>query len=177
MKRSHIRTFLLSLMLVSCAGLPVNAQSGEPIFTVTTKNGDDQVNVQHQNGTTLIDIYSPTGIGSAKFVLESGTMPGEITLRLHLKGLEEFRLTSVQESIAASVASSDASNISQKIIAPDSESPLLPSHPLWMQVEVVSAQPEKKIPIEAGYFEITLPKEFLQKAGMSFEIEWIDFYR
>ena len=55
--------------------------------------------------------------------------------------------------------------------------PLLPGHPLWMEIEIVSGQPEKKIPLEEGYFEIRLPKEFIRKAGRSFEIAWIDFYR
>jgi hypothetical protein len=177
MKQSYLEIILLSFFLASCAGLPVRAQSGEPVFQITTKNKDDQVSIQYQNGIAFIDVHSPAGIGSATFELESGPMPAEIILRLHLKGLEEFRLTSAQNNIAASVASSDASNINQRIIAPESESPLLPNHPLWMQVEIVSELPEKSIPLEEGYFKITIPKEFIQNAGNSFEIEWIDFYR
>jgi hypothetical protein len=177
MKRFYVMIVLLSLFLASCAGLPARAQSGEPVFQITTKNKDDQVSIQYQNGIAIIDVHSPTGIGSATFELESGPMPAEVILRLHLKGLEEFRLTSAQSNIAASVASSDASNISQRIIAPGSESPLLPSDPLWMEIEIVSNQAEKTIPLEEGYFEITVPKEFIQNAGNSFEIEWIDFYR
>jgi hypothetical protein len=177
MSRSYLQIILLSLFLASCAGLPARAQSGEPVFQITKKNTDDQVSIQYQNGTIFIDFHSPSGIGSATFELESGPMPAEIILRLHLKGLEEFRLTSAQSNIAASLASSDASNISQRIIALGSESPLPPNHPLWMEIEVVSSQTEKKIPLEDGYFEITVPKEFIQNAGNSFEIEWIDFYR
>ncbi len=177
MKRFYVETVLLSLLLVSCAGAPVNAQSGEPDFVVTTKNKDDQINIQYQNGTTLIDVDSPTGIGSAKFQLESGSMPDEIILRLRLKGLEELRLTSAQTSIAASVSNSDPSEVHQRIVAASSDSPLLPSHPLWMKIEIVSEQAVKTLPMEEGYFEITVPKEFLRKAGTSFEIEWIDFYR
>jgi hypothetical protein len=177
MKRSYLEIVLLSFLLASCAGLPVSAQSGEPVFQVTTKNRDDQVSIQFQDGIAFIDVQSPIGIGSATFELESGVMPTEIILRLHLKGLEEFRLTSTQSNLAALVASSNASNMIQRIMAPGSESPLSPSHPLWMQVKIVSEQPEKSIPLEQGYFEITLPQEFIRNAGNSFEIEWIDFYR
>ena len=178
MKRSHLQIILLSLILASCAGLPANAQAEEPVFLVTTKNQDDQIDVQYGNGASLIDIYSPTGIGSAKFKLESGNMPGEILLRLHLTGLEAFRLTSAQTSIAASGSSSDTFNVNdQKIISSGGESPILPGQPLWIEIQVVSSQAEKKIPLKDGYFEITVPKEFIQKAGNSFEIEWIDFYR
>ena len=177
MKRSYLQIILLSFLLTSCAGLPVNAQSEEPVFVVTTKNTDDQVDIQYENGVAFIDVHSSTGIGSATFELESGNMPTEMVLRLHLKGLEELRLTSTQTSISASVSNSDASDIHERIIAASSDSPLLPGHPLWMKIEVVSSQAEKKIPLEEGYFEITVSKEFLRKAGNSFEIEWIDFYR
>lgn len=176
-KRSHLQAIVLSFLLVSCAGLPAGAGPGEPVFLVTTKNRDEQVDIRHENGAAFIDIHSPTGIGSAKFELESGAMPGEIVVRLHLKGLEEVRLVSAEDSLSASVSSSDSSRLNQKIISPGSEMPLLPGHPLWMEIEIVSGQPEKKIPLEEGYFEIRLPKEFIRKAGRSFEIAWIDFYR
>jgi hypothetical protein len=168
---------LLSFLLVSCAGGAVNAQSGEPIFTVTTQNKDDRVSFQNLNAQTVIDVYSPTGIGSATLKLQSGSMPEKIVLRLHLRGLEELRLTSAQTSITVSVSNSDPSQVRQRILAASSDTPLTPDHPLWMEIEIVTEQAEKKIPLEEGYFEVTLPQEFVQKAGNTFEIEWIDFYR
>ena len=177
MKRFYIETILLSFLLVSCAGVPASAQSGEPDFIVTPKNKDDRVNIQHQNGTTLIDVESPTGIGSAKFELESGNMPEQVVLRLHLQGLEEIRLTSSQTSIAASVSNSDPSQVHQRIAAASINTPILPGQPLWMEIEIVSEQAVETLPLEEGYFEVTVPRDFLQKAGNSFEAEWIDFHR
>jgi hypothetical protein len=46
-----------------------------------------------------------------------------------------------------------------------------------MEIEIVSEQTEKQIPLEAGFFEVTVPQQFLRSAGNTFEIEWIDFYR
>ena len=177
MKRSYLQTILLSFFLISCAGQAANAQSGEPGFTVTTKNEGDKVDLQYENGITFIDVYSSSGIGSAEFKLKSGTMPEQMVLRLHLKGLEEFRLTSAQTSIAASVSNSDPSEVHQRIVAASNATPLLPGQPLWMEIKIVSEQAVKTPPLEEGYFEITVPKEFLRKAGTSFEIAWIDFYR
>ena len=179
-KPSHIQTILLSFLLVSCAGAAgnANAQSGEPVFNVVMKNPDDQISIQYENGTARIDIYSPTGIGSAALEIESGVMPGEMILHLHLKGLEQFQLTSSQESIRASVSSSGLFNVDdQAIISAGTESPLLPGNPLWMEIDVVSGQAEKKIPLEEGYFEVTVPQEFIRNTGKTIEIEWIDFYR
>lgn len=129
------------------------------------------MDIQFENGTSWIDIQSPTGIGSATFELESGTMPANMTLRFHLKGLEEFRLTSAQDRISASVSSGD-----QTLLSSGTETPLLPGHPLWMKIEIVS-NAGKKIPLEDGYFEVIVPQEFLLKTGKTFEIEWVDFYR
>lgn len=180
MKYLVVHTILFSLLLISCASRPANAQSGdEPVYTVTAqKNQDDQINIYYENGTTVIDIHSPRGIGSAQLKLESGPMPERMVLRLHLKGLEELRLVSNQTIIVASASSSEAFKVAnQNVITSVNEYSITPIDPLWVEIEVVSDQTIKKIPLEEGYFEITVPKEFIQASGNSFEIQWIDFYR
>lgn len=179
MKQIVYTILLMCLFLASCASQPANAQSGdEPVFAFATKNQDDEVNIQFGNGITTIDVHSPTGIGSAKFELESGAMPEKVILRLHLSGLEEFRLISHQTAIAASASSSGAFSVTnQQVIRSGNEYSITPVDPLWMKVEIVSGQVVKKIPLEDGYFEVTVPKEFIQEAENSFEIQWIDFFR
>jgi hypothetical protein len=169
---------LVSVLLVSCATAPANAQADEPAISVVTRNADDEVSIQYQNGAAQIDIYSPSGIGSAAFALESGVMPGKIILRLHLGGLEQVQLKSPHEAIRASVSSDGTFSVGeQTILSAGTESSLLPGNPLWMEIDVVSAQAEKKIPLKEGYFEVMIPGTFLQNAGTSFEVEWIDFFR
>jgi hypothetical protein len=175
-----MQAILWCLLLAACAGGPAGAgaQPEEPAFIVITKNPDDQVDIEYQSGTAHIDIQSPTGIGSAAFELASGPMPEGITLRLHLKGLEQIRLRSAQDQIAASVSSSEAAPLeNQTLLSSGAETPLLPGNPLWMPIAIVANQAEKKIPLEEGYFEVTVPQEFIRNAGTTFEIEWIDFYR
>jgi hypothetical protein len=180
MKQIVYTILLMYLFLTSCASSqPANAQSGdEPVFAYTTKNQGDEVNIQYGNGITTIEVHSPTGIGSARFELESGAMPEKVILRLHLSGLEEFRLISDQTALAASASSSGAFSVTnQRVIRSGNEYSITPVDPLWMKIEVVSDQAVKKIPLEDGYFEITVPKEFIQEAENSFEIQWIDFFR
>lgn len=179
MKYFVVHTILFSFLLVSCASQPVNAQSGgEPVFNVTTKNQEDQIDIRQENSITTVDIHSHTGIGTAKFELESGSMPEKLILRLHLTGLEEFRLVSNQTTIVASGSSSDVFNVTdQWVIAAGNEYSITPIDPLWTKVKIVSSQADKKIPLEAGFFEITVSKEFIRSAGNSFEIQWIDFFR
>jgi len=179
MKYFVVHTILLSLLLMSCASQPANAQSGdEPVFSVTVKNQDDQINVQYVDGVTVVEVQSPTGIGFANLELESGRMPESVVLRLHLTGLEEIRLISDQAVIIGSGSSSRSFSINdQRMISAGSEYSIMPIDPLWMKIEVVSDQANKKTPLEGGYFEIIVPREFLRNAGNSFEIQWIDFYR
>ena len=178
MKYFVIYTILLNFLLMSCASQPANAQSGdEPVFSITAKNQNDQVNFQYMDGAALIDIQSPTGIGSAKLELESGDMPEDMLLRLHLQGLEEIRLISDQVVIVASGSSSEPFVINdQRVISSGSEYSITPIDPLWIKIEIISDQ-AKKIPLEAVYFENNIPRAFLRNAGSSFEIQWIDFYR
>ncbi len=176
MKRVFVCTTVLGLFLVSCASQPVNAQDSRPEFRVTVKNPDDTISILDENSQTIIDIHSDFGIGSASFELVSGTMPDSILLRLHLKGLEDFQLISAQTTLAASIASGDVFKITnQRIISSNTEHPILSIDPLWMNIEIVSEN--KHIPLEEGYFEITIPQGFIRNAGASFEVKWIDFYR
>jgi len=177
MKQFVVHTILFSIFLTACASQPVNAQEqAEPVFSVSAKNAEDQLVFQYKDNTTTIEINSPFGIGSAKFKLESGDMPERIVLRLHLRGLEEFRLISDQVTIAASVSSSGGLKTqSQRKIFRDSEQIMLAFDPLWLEIEIVSDS--EQIPLKEGYFEIVFPKGFMQQSGDSFEIQWIDFYR
>lgn len=126
----------------------------------------------------MIEVDSPNGIGSAQFELVSGALPQKMVARLNLKGLEEFRLLYADTIIVASASSGSVFNSSnQKVLISGIEQPILPGQPLWMEIRIVSDQTPQNIPLEQGYFEITFPPEFTEKAGSSFEIQWVDFFR
>jgi hypothetical protein len=177
MKQLVVCTILFSIFLTACASQPVNAQAqAEPVFSAVAKNADDQIAFQYKDNTTTIEVYSPLGIGSAKFELESGGMPEMIILQLHLKGLENFRLISAKHNISASIPSGEGFKAqSQSKISGDSEQVMLAFDPLWLEIEIKA--PSQKVPLTEGHFEIVFPKEFVQETGNSFEIQWIDFYR
>ena len=167
---------LMSLLLASCASRPAGAQDSIPEFRVSVKNESDRVEVLEEDSHTVIDVYSDFGIGSASFELLSGSMPDTLLLRLHLTGLEEFRLISATDTVSASISSSEVFNITnQRVLIQNAEVPIGSIHPLWMNIRIVSES--KDIPLAAGYFEIAVPADFLRQAGDTFEIQWIDFYR
>ena len=177
MKGFVVHTIVFGLLLTACAGRSAGAQSQEgPVFSVELKNSADQISIRYEKDTAIIEITSPSGIGSATFVLESGEMPEHIITQLHLNGLEEFRLISSDKSIlSASIPGTGIQAQSQRKISGNSEQVLQSSDPLWFDIEIVSDS--QKIPLQDGYFEFALPMEFIKQSGRAFEIQWIDFFR
>ena len=169
-------SLLVCLFLVSCASQPADAQTEPTEFRVRAKNADDIISLLQENSQTIIDIQSDFGIGSATFDLISGNMPQTILVRLHTTGLEDFRVISSEATVGASVPTGEAGIlVNQRIVLSTGELPIFSVHPMWLKIETISNS--KKIPLEDGHFEITIPQAFLRKAGTSFDIKWIDFYR
>ena len=53
------------------------------------------------------------------------------------------------------------------------------SSAFWMDTKLLDAKgsPTKKIPLEGGYFEVTLPKALFDGLSEPLTVQWIDFYR
>lgn len=167
-------TLLVSVFLIACTNRPANAQAdGEPVFAVSAAQGDDEITLQTEDNTTVIDIHSPTGIGSAVFRLEAGRLPAQIVVQLHLRGLEEVRLVAEEVTVVASVSGEQVQ--SQRKISGNSEQALGSFDALWLNIQIVAES--ATLPLDAGYFEIHVPEELLERSGGRFEIHWIDFFR
>jgi hypothetical protein len=64
---------------------------------------------------------------------------------------------------------------SQTKVSENDEQAIRSSDPLWLDIAIVSSS--LGIPLQAGYFEIAFPMEFIKQSGSSFELRWIDFFR
>lgn len=165
---------LISVLLTAC----IRSNESDPQFSVTSSEPGDTITITYKDNISIIDINSPSGIGSARVDFVSGPFPQKIIARLHLKGLEEFRLLYADTVIIASASSGSAfNNDNQRILLSGTEEPILPGQPLWMEIRIVSDQTAQNIPLDEGYFEVTFPQEFMENAGNSFEIQWVDFFR
>ena len=178
--RTH---FALSLLLAGsltagCAA-PLGApETPAPVIRVTAEGDGNKLTVSSEAETAIIDVQSQSGIGFATIELVSGVFPENILLRLHVKGLEEFQLTYGGTVISASVSSRDSGSVIQSVASPEEgERPITPDSPSWLDIAIVSDPATPRIPLDQGYFEITLPKGLLSAGDRSFSIQWIDFYR
>jgi hypothetical protein len=140
-------------------------RNGPPQFKAATDR-DNQLSWSIEDETAVLDIQSPGGIGNADIELLSGSYPAQITLRLHIKSLEGFKLTYGKTTVSAS-SSGTADSATESLIQSDgSERAITSLSPWWMEI-----RPEQE------YLEITLPRALIQEKPKSFSLEWVDFYR
>lgn len=169
---------LVCLLTAGCATLPAAPAIQPPVFTVTAAGEGDEVTVSLEGETAIIDVHSQSGIGQATVELVSGEMPQKIILRLHLKGLERFRLAYDQTVITAQVSSTGGGAMVQTVVSPNGEeTPIASDSPFWLDSRIVSDQTPPTIPLDQGYFELSLPQDFLTAGHRAFTMRWIDFYR
>ncbi|NLX99578.1 MAG: ThuA domain-containing protein [Rhodopirellula sp.] len=145
--------------------LPPSFSPPSEQFEIVTKKAEDRVEVASVNGTTTFTVTSPTGIGSATIGLKGERWPGEITLRLRLKGLESLTVSNGNVILAASVSSNDRS---QRIFLKhgNEEKILGQDDPYRTEVRDWGKG-----------FELKLPVVLFEGDTKVLNVGWIDFFR
>lgn len=163
-----MRAMLIALLLLGLTGCAVpQRQSAGLTLQATGLKGEPVIVFTPSNALLLIDITSPTGIGSARIEKTAGAWPPQITLRLQLKGLESLKFTYADRTVALEVSSSGAGEVRESVtIGAEAATPLTADSPYWMQVTPSS-----------GYFDVAVPPDFFTRGVDQFVAEWIDFYR
>jgi hypothetical protein len=179
MQNRHTFGLLITcLLMTGCTVSPGALPTPTPAFTAAAEGEGNELKVSVEGEAVAIDVHSRSGIGAATVELVSGAPPENIVVRLSLQGLEEFRLSSEGIVVTASVSSGDAGRVAQSLGLPEGgEQTLAPDSPLWLDIRIVSDQTPPRLPLEQGYFEVALPKDFLREGRRTFAIRWIDFYR
>lgn len=96
---------------------------------------------------------------------------------MHLKGLENFKVTNGRFTLEAAVSSQDGKVRLWKDGKEDL--PLDSKSPYWTEIRLVGndGKPTNTIPLKGGYFEIQLPNALFEDNPQSLTVNWIDFYR
>lgn len=159
------------LLLASCAAVV----SQPPTYNVTPGKDDALVTYEANGGDVVVDVRSPSGIGSAQFSQTGGGVPTSVTIRLYLKGLEQLTFEYPGATVMASVSTHDGSVSESVSIQGAAERLIGPESPYWLAVTIVAE--DTTIPLKDGYFEARVPKDFLATASREFTLRWVDFYR
>lgn len=155
------------------------ADDPTPPYRITTKHQADRVTVAAETDRTVITVRSPGGIGDATIERPDAEWPAKLLVRLHLRGLEELRISNGTTTLGISVASSSQTPPVRVWKGDRETSPLGPRDRLWIDVRMLDEkrQPTKVIPLKAGWFELALPPALLEPQPKAITLRWIDFHR
>jgi hypothetical protein len=160
--------------IVTVTGLPVSVD-GESGFHATVGRNDTRIRFVSEGDKTVFDINSKFGIDTTTISRMSDEWPKSILVRLHLGGLESFKVGSGNVAVEWSVSSTGdhATRISQvsgkRVAVLDLKSPY------YTKVRIVGGN--GKIPLKDGYFEVPLPAKLFEGNPEEITLRWIDFYR
>ena len=148
-----------------------------PQFKIITKRDNDKVEVNVESDKAVFSVHSPFGISQTVIERADENWSDIVMLRLHLKGLENFKVSNGIITLEAAVSSQDS--IVRLWKDGKEDSPLDSKSPYWMEIRMVGhdGKPTTSIPVTDGYFEIQLPKAFFEDNPKSITVNWIDFYR
>lgn len=168
------------LLLIALTGLTLSANEPSP-FKISTQRADDRVETSLADGAAVVSIHSPTGISRATIQLTADRWPGQVTVQLHLRGLENLRIGNGQITIETRAPSRDQEHLCQMWKDKTANERLaLDTHsPYWIEIRMPGkdAKPNGDIPRDEGYFEFKLPQALLEEDSKTISIGWIDFYR
>lgn len=176
---SHPLRFAVLLVLMGMSNAVTVGEDKTPTFKITTKLDTDKVEVKVEKDQTVFSIHSPFGISQAVIERTQEKWPESVLLRLHLKGLENFRASNGKVTLEGSASLQDDKQPTRLWKDGKEDSPLDTTSPYWMAVRMVGSdgKPAKNIPLKDGYFEMQLPKVFVEDNPKSITVNWIDFYR
>jgi hypothetical protein len=145
-----------------------------PTFDIVARKSEDRIVTSIELDRVVVDVRSPSGIGTATIHRKEGQWPQMVVLRLRLKGLESLSISNGSVTLGVSVSSHGDHEGRAWLKNSGEETPINKSSPYWTAVKFVGGQ---KVPLGDGYFELALPKALLKDDPKTLRIDWIDFYR
>lgn len=179
--RAATASVLLTLSVASHGlGVPPAASDDPPArFTVTTRKAEDTVAAGGDRERTTFDVRSPSGIGRAVIGRTGAAWPKGVVVRLHLKGLENLKVSAGTVAVGAAVGVRDGKLEVRQWVPGQDETPLAPEDPRRLAVRVLGKDGKAAagVPLDGGHVEVTLPAAFFRDNPKSLTVEWVDFYR
>lgn len=169
------------IVLAACAlvlALPAcsSSRSKVPGVTVLPGRHEPLVTVEVYPRRVVFDIESASGLGNATIEFAKEFRAKRVSLRLHLRGLEELRFSYEGREILVSLSSTGQPELREAVRIGGVEQSLTADDPRWMAVRVVGAA----TPDLAGadkYFEVDAPADFFKSRARRFSVEWVDYFR
>jgi len=170
---------LIVILAVVPSGSAVPSADPPARFTVTTRKADDTVAVGGDQERTAFDVRSPSGISREVIGRTGDAWPKAVVVRLHLKGLENLKVSAGTVAVGAAAALRDGRVEVRQWVLDKDDTPLAATDPRRLAIRVLGKDGKTAagVPLDGGHFEVTLPAAVLRANSTSLTVEWVDFYR
>ena len=177
-------SLVIALALIAISGCSSHHTGAISLLSVRLTGhdqGGDEVAVENEGHRTVVDVHSRAGIGGAELTPSHGEWRHPVVMRFHLHGLEALQLSNGKLAIHTSVLSSPPYTQLCELLPVGGRNgtPLEQSSPYWIRLHVVNNKEpgQRVVPLEDGYFELTVPHSLLDENPKMLSIHWIDFLR
>jgi hypothetical protein len=168
--------FVTSLLLLTPLLAAEPAPASKPSLEATVgRNGKAPLKFTVEGDATVFDVPANFEISPGSIKRLGDSWPKTVRIRLRLRGLELFAATAGETTVQWAVSSSEPGAQHMSLRVGEKELPLDKESPYYSEVQVVAPNP--KIPLEGGYFEVTLPAKLLADNPAEISLFWVDFYR
>lgn len=159
-------SMILVFMLATCS-----AEARQPMIDITLDRPEaGSAALTFSDGHALIDVTDAHGINGLTATAAEGQWPGQITVRLRLRGLERLEIHYGPYTIATGLSSNNSPDPPPVLhVADENEKAKEIPDPDSIYIPDISRTDDG--------FDITLPAHFFQGKYSAFSMQWIDFYR
>jgi hypothetical protein len=136
------------------------------------------VDVKFGNNKVIFSVHSPFGISQVDIAPAGKKWPDAVVLHLHLKGLENFKVTNGKVTLEGSASLQNGKPMIRLWQDGQEDATLDNKSPFWTDVRILDGDGKlaKEHPLKDGYFELLLPKALFEDTP-TLTVSWIDFYR
>jgi len=148
-------------------------------FRWSARRKEDRLEIRTEERRLVIEVHSPFGISAARVERTDAKWPGEVVVRLRLRGLESFRAQTKSCVLSVSVLSHSPHQCLTKLSVNGKAREIKPEGPTALKVERFQAdgKPAEGLPGPGGWFDVHLPPIMLRDQPAELDLRWIDFYR
>ena len=173
---------LLALLALLAGCQTPTVTQRDPVIEIVLEKSNDTALVEYRPGLAILTVRSASGIGGLRAGLAEGAWPDEVRVRLHLSGLERLELGYGPYLLATGVSSTSDPAPAPTLYTRGEDDRVTETaattEPYQMPIELHSkTQDPPAIPLQDGYFEISLPPHFFSSSEPGFTLQWVDFYR
>ncbi|WP_254506836.1 hypothetical protein [Anatilimnocola floriformis] len=166
---------LLSTILMTCAEVSQAADEKPPqqatgIEAKEFREGTT-VAITGDDKHAIVEIRCERGIDTCYLVRSGEAWPKEITLKLHLRGLESLKVSHGNSAIEWSVASSADHTARSSYHSGKRVGELKAGDPLFSEAKFIKGEKE------TSYFQVPIAAKHLAENPARIKLQWIDFYR